>query len=218
MNDIYQSKWRRHRNNTLHHYKRKLRWKTKEFNKIFPLQKYFGPLIGDKKEVNIADVGAGMFCTIGSTWPGVIVHVFPSDALSFEFNQILSDAKVTPIIPVPYENMEDLSYKDNFFDIVNCCNALDHVADPIRALKELYRVVKPGGFIYLRHFPNVGEHEKYHGLHMWNIDIDENGRCIIWNKEENYILNDIYKNIHSVKKAELDYEPNDMIISVIQKL
>jgi ubiquinone/menaquinone biosynthesis C-methylase UbiE len=218
MDDQLKGKWEKGKNNTLRFYKAKLPWKEKQFNHAFPLYPYFDPMIGSKKEVKIADVGCGMFCTIGSTWPNTKVEVYPSDALATEFNQILAEAKVKVLIPVKYEDMEKLSYKDNFFDIVNCCNALDHTSDPIRAISEMYRVTKPGGFTYLRHFPNVGESERYAGLHIWNLDIDNDGHCIIWNKNGKFVLNEIYKNIISVKKQELDYEPNNMVVCIIQKI
>lgn len=211
------AKWERGKNNTLRFYREKLPWKERQFNHAFPLYPYFGPMIGSKKEVKIADIGSGMFCTIGSTWPDVKVEVYPSDALAAEFNQILAEARVKVLIPVKKENMENLSYKDNFFDIVNCCNALDHTTDPIKALSEMYRTTKPGGFIYLRHFPNVGENEGYQGLHIWNIDIDKNGEGIIWNRGTNVRFNDIFNGFRSIRKKEMDYETEDLVVSIYQK-
>lgn len=40
------------------------------------------------------------------------------------------------------EDMEDLTYPDNFFDLVVCINALDHTKDAYKALRELKRVAK----------------------------------------------------------------------------
>ena len=41
---------------------------------------------------------------------------------------------------------EDLSrFKDNEFDVVICAEVLEHLFDPIIAIKEAYRVMKPGG-------------------------------------------------------------------------
>ncbi|KKT85758.1 MAG: hypothetical protein UW85_C0013G0001, partial [Parcubacteria group bacterium GW2011_GWA1_Parcubacteria_45_10] len=116
MPDIYNAKWEKGKNNTLRFYKAKLPWKSKQFNRKLYLPTYFGPMIGDKKEVKIAEVGAGMFCTIGSLWKTAKVKVYPSDALADEFNKILKESGVTPLIPVAKEDMENLSYPDNFFD------------------------------------------------------------------------------------------------------
>jgi len=217
MNDLYRSRWEKGKRKTLSFYEKKLPWKAASFNHELTLPDYFKPMIGNKKEVTIAELGSGMFCTIGSLWKSAKITVYPSDALADEFNQILKDHGVTPIIPVKKENMEKLSYPDNFFDIVHCANALDHCTNPLMAIKEMYRVVKPGGYIYLRHFFNVGEHERYSGLHMWNIDINDKGDFVIWNPDERFLVSDYIKGFKSVKKRELDYETEDMVVSILHK-
>ena len=45
-----------------------------------------------------------------------------------------------------------LSFKDNFFDVIIMNDALEHVDAPSLVLKECYRVLKPGGRLYLN-FP-----------------------------------------------------------------
>ena len=41
----------------------------------------------------------------------------------------------------------NLSFKDNYFDHVFVCFVLEHISNPLRALIELKRVLKPGGTI-----------------------------------------------------------------------
>ena len=44
-------------------------------------------------------------------------------------------------------DLQDLHlYKDQSFDVFVCSHILEHVADDIKAMKELYRVLKPGGW------------------------------------------------------------------------
>ena len=217
INDPRQDKWERGKNNTLRFYRAKLPWKARQFNRKLYLPGYFGPMIGKKKELKIADIGAGMFCTIGSLWKTAKVKVYPSDALADEFNQMLKDRSIIPLIPIGKQNMENLTYPDGFFDIVHCVNALDHTIDPIKAIKEMYRVCKPGGYIYLRHFVNVGENEEYSGLHIWNIDINDNKDCVIWNREKKILLSHCFDGFKTVQRKELDIEPDSMIISVLHK-
>ncbi len=45
------------------------------------------------------------------------------------------------------ENLYDLSFPDDTFDHVFVCFVLEHLSDPIRALKSLQRVLRPGGSI-----------------------------------------------------------------------
>ncbi|HJY98675.1 MAG TPA: methyltransferase domain-containing protein [Patescibacteria group bacterium] len=217
MDNLNKAKWEHGKSKTLWFYRKKLPWKAQQFNKPLTLPGYFAPMIGDKKEVTIAELGSGMFCTIGSIWKGVDVKIYPSDALADEFNKILKESGVTPIIPVLKEDMENLSYPDNFFDIVHCVNALDHTQNPAKAIKEMYRVAKPGGFIYLRHFVNVGESEHYAGLHMWNVDIDGKLGGMIWNRQEKFYLTDLFKGFGSVMKREMDYENEDLVVSILKK-
>ena len=193
--------------NTLRFYENKMPFKAKQFNRIFPLDRYFEEMIGDKKEVWIADLGAGMFSTTGSTWPDVVVHMYPSDYLADEFNELLKQKNVVPVIPLEKQDMEHLTYEDNFFDIVHCVNALDHCANPVDALKEMYRVCKKGGWIYLKHQKNNGDYQKFKGMHHWNI-MEKDGECLIWNKDRKfaYTLSHIIPGFTTfVEKDRLEY-------------
>src|SRR3990172_12711521 len=114
MNDQLKEKWEQGKNNTIYFYRKKLPRKSAQFNRELYLPDYFDLMIGDKKEVSIAEIGSGMFCTIGSLWKTAKVKIYPSDALANEFNQILKEANVTPLIPVVKEDMENLSYSNNF--------------------------------------------------------------------------------------------------------
>lgn len=44
---------------------------------------------------------------------------------------------------------ESMPFADNSFDVAICVNVLEHVADHRDTVRELVRVVKPGGYIYL---------------------------------------------------------------------
>jgi SAM-dependent methyltransferase len=209
------------KNVTLNHYWRKLRSKEKQFNHVAFLPMYFEEMIGDKKEVNIAELGSAMFCTIGSLWLDCKVNMYASDIKADDFNRMLREANVEPVIPVTKEDMENLSYPDNFFDIIHCVNALDHTVNPIKALSEMERVCKPGGWIYLRHYRNVGELEKYIGEHQWNIDmiIDPASMridAVIGNKNDSFLLSEIFDDFTVKLGREWGYEAKDMVIIKIK--
>lgn len=44
---------------------------------------------------------------------------------------------------------DPIPYPDGTFDYVNCSHVLEHLVNPIGALKEIARVLKPGGYLYL---------------------------------------------------------------------
>ena len=46
-------------------------------------------------------------------------------------------------------NSESIPLPDNFFDIVICTNSFHHYLHPEKAMREIYRLLKPGGKIYI---------------------------------------------------------------------
>ena len=42
-------------------------------------------------------------------------------------------------------DIQNIPYEDNYFDLIYCSHILEHVPDDRKAMKELYRVLKPGG-------------------------------------------------------------------------
>ena len=44
---------------------------------------------------------------------------------------------------------DDLPFKDNTLDYVLTSHVIEHFFDPVKALREWYRVVKPGGYIFI---------------------------------------------------------------------
>lgn len=54
------------------------------------------------------------------------------------------------VVPYPFEN--------NSVDEIHFYHVLEHLHDPIRKLEEIYRILKPGGVLYMRvpHFSSMG--------------------------------------------------------------
>jgi ubiquinone/menaquinone biosynthesis C-methylase UbiE len=209
------NKWKKSWKYSIAFYQNKLPFKTRQFNHLFQLPHYFEEFIDGKDKVKIADLGCGMFSTTGSTWPTADIEIYPSDILAAEYNELLKKYKVIPVIPVEKQDMECLTYEKDFFDVVHCVNALDHCFNPIQALKEMFRVCKPGGWIYLRHFLNNAEFQKYHGSHLWNIN-ESGGDCVIWNKEELHLLSYFFSGFKTATRKD-GAKPGTVVISKLRK-
>lgn len=51
---------------------------------------------------------------------------------------------------ITYEvDIKNINFKDNFFDYILAIHVLEHIDDDSQALRELYRVLKPGGKVIL---------------------------------------------------------------------
>ncbi|CAN5511099.1 class I SAM-dependent methyltransferase [soil metagenome] len=84
-----------------------------------------------------------------------LLHVAPEKIFSLYF-QSRPDIEYTAIDlePEAYDytvktiamDLTDLKFGDNSFDVVICSHVLEHVPDDGKAMREMYRVLKPGGW------------------------------------------------------------------------
>src|SRR5258706_816936 len=136
-----------------------------KYNQHRPLEAFLLPFIGDKKIVSILDIGSGAFSKIGCLLPRVSTVIRAADKQ--DFTEFYKKHKVIPLEPIEIQDMEKLTYIDNFFDIVHCSNALDHTENAAQAVREMIRVCKPGGYVYIKCWQN----QKDTGYdHKWNVD------------------------------------------------
>jgi len=59
-------------------------------------------------------------------------------------------ADLNPQLAMVKMDVTDIPYEDNSFDIIICNHVLEHVPDDRKAMAELYRVLKPGGWAILQ--------------------------------------------------------------------
>lgn len=151
------------------------------------LDRRFDAWIDGKTRVHIANLGAGAVNLLGEVKPGVDVFMNASDLLADDYQVMRETLGLELYTPVTKQDMRTLTYGDETFDVVYCANALDHCADPVQAIRECIRVVKPGGWIYLRHMAHEGARLRYSGLHQWNLDPTSDGDCEIWNRDRSVV-------------------------------
>jgi SAM-dependent methyltransferase len=145
-----------------------------------PLRELVGRIKGGF--VSILDVGAGPLTSVGKAHPEKELEIVPIDSLAREYDRLLEQAGIEPPVRTCQGEAEELidRFGSESFDVAHADNALDHSADPLRAIESMLAVVRPGGYIVLNHRRNEGERQHYLGLHQWNFDV-RGGDLIVWN-------------------------------------
>lgn len=84
-----------------------------------------------------------------------VLHFSPSKSMSSK----IRDANPKRYITTDYEDefeadekydIQDIDVADNSFDIVICYHVLEHIPNDRKAMKELYRVLRPNGVCYIQ--------------------------------------------------------------------
>jgi 2-polyprenyl-3-methyl-5-hydroxy-6-metoxy-1,4-benzoquinol methylase len=131
-------------------------WEEMENSTLFLISKYIDNV--QSKSIKILDIGVGLgriLQKIKNTFPEKELELYGID-ISISY---LSFAK-TKGIEVACSNVEDLPYKDGFFDIIICTDVLEHVVDINASIKEVKRVLKDGGYLFVR-VPNKEDLSQY---------------------------------------------------------
>ncbi len=76
-------------------------------------------------------------------------YIFQRKLISFSHLKYLTADIVSGEAMVQMD-ITNISYDDNYFDVILCNHVLEHIPDDDRAIKELYRVLKPNGWAILQ--------------------------------------------------------------------
>ena len=83
-----------------------------------------------------------------------VLHVAPEDCLQASLASLPNldylSADIVAGTAMASIDIADIGYRDASFDAILCSHVLEHVADDRRAMRELYRVLRPGGWAILQ--------------------------------------------------------------------
>jgi len=88
------------------------------------------------------------------TTPKSVLHIAPENCFIGPFRAQHGKGYITADIESPLADVRmdimHMPFQDQTFDVVFCSHVLEHVKDDIRAMQEIRRVLKPGGWAMLQ--------------------------------------------------------------------
>lgn len=106
----------------------------------------------DPKDISVLDWGGG---------PGFLSYLLEALGFRTTYFDLRSDSRsyglVLERLRGSIEYVDDpvaLPFPDSRFDAAISFGVLEHVPDPTGSLNELHRVLKPGGMLFVYHYPN----------------------------------------------------------------
>lgn len=84
---------------------------------------------------------------------GRMLHIAPEVCLRSRFERLMKDAGgeyltadlCSPLADLHFD-VQDIPLPDHYADIIVCNHLLEHVADDRRAMREMHRIMRPGGW------------------------------------------------------------------------
>ena len=107
----------------------------------------------------LLDVGAGPG-TITVDFAGLVARVTATeiDENALALSRGLAESRGVANIDFSVEDVHALSFADDSFDVVHAHQVLQHVGDPVQALREMRRVTVTGGIVAARDADYAGFH------------------------------------------------------------
>lgn len=149
----------------------------------------------------IADLGAGTgFISLEiAKKANIVFSVDSSKNMLGELYKAVKDSNLNNIYPINSE-VEDLPLFDDSIDLIFMNMALHHVENPDKAIKEIYRILKPGGKVIIT---DVLEHNgQWAREEMFDVWLGFNYDQLINWFEEAYFKNIYVSNTGLVARGE----------------
>lgn len=112
-----------------------------------------------RSTTRLLDVGAGPG-SITADFASVVAHVTATEisAEALQLSRDLTTTRGLSNLDFAVEDVHALSFDDDSFEVVHAHQVLQHVEDPVRALREMRRVAVPGGIVAARDADYAGFH------------------------------------------------------------
>lgn len=166
-----------------------------------------------RNEVSVLDVGAGPITPLAKDLPGKTVRLTAVDALAEDYDRMLAEAGITPVVRTQQCHGEELldAFPPGSFDIAHAGNSLDHSYDPAKVIRNMVELVREDGAVVLRHHRNEGQYGLYRGLHQWNFDMRD-GDLLVWNSKVEHNMSRVLADVAAVET----WLEGDEVVSVIR--
>ena len=124
-----------------------------------------------------------------------VLHIAPEQCFHKKFQQqknlnYLTADLISPIADMHFD-LHSIPLEDNRFDVVFCNHVMEHVDDPLQCMKELYRVMKPGGWAIMQVPQDFNRTETFEDK---NIITPEDREKYYWQKDHVRLFGTDYPN------------------------
>jgi 2-polyprenyl-3-methyl-5-hydroxy-6-metoxy-1,4-benzoquinol methylase len=102
-------------------------------------------------------VGTGLFMEIAQKKG---FEVFGLDVSSYAIKTVGKRMKIKSEKKLVVSELTEKTYASNYFDVINMRHSIEHVSDPEKLLKNVYKILKPGGIVAIATPNSFGWHAK----------------------------------------------------------
>ncbi len=138
-----------------------------------------------------------------------LLHIAPEQCFYKIFRKqknlkYLTADLVSPLAEVKMD-IHEMPFEDNRFDYVLCNHVLEHVNDSHKAMTEIYRVLKPGGWAVMQVPLDTTRYDTYED---WSITSEKDREIHFWQKDHVRLFGLDYPD--RLKKAGFTVEEVDL--------
>lgn len=143
-------------------------------------------------------------------FPKLLKDKFERNGRAFEYSNI----------EFLFGDAQNLVYRDNLFDLVFSLNAFEHIPSPIVALREIMRVTRPSGLIYLTFDPvwtaDSGSHFLHYIQEPWGHLIHDDAQIASIMTRNGASANEVESYLNDMNRLPVSYY-RDNFLNVISE-